>query len=63
MSDLNGTMMSDVVPGDCPPDPLDADEPAPKHLRHEVETVELEDPPPYERCPHCSRWTRGPPPN
>ena len=55
MSRYPSGAMSDSVPGGCPPDPLDADEPAPKHLRHEVETVELEDAPPYERCPHCER--------
>ena len=55
MSDLNGSMMSDTVRGGCPPDPLDVDEPAPKHLRHELETVELGDVQPYERCIHCER--------
>ena len=55
MSRYQTGAMSDSVPGGCPPDPLDADDPAPKHLRHELETVELGDVQPFERCVHCER--------
>ena len=58
MSDLNGTMMSDVIHG---PDismaelTADANEPLPEHHRHSIEFVETDDHPPYERCVHCGR--------
>ena len=56
MSRYPSGAMSDSVPGDCPPDPLDADEPdVPEHLRHELETVEFGDIQPFEKCIHCER--------